>query len=225
MPRTPFFEKLFNMSLNEELLVKPNDGESVPNAVRRLRVRTSKYRPDGKTYVVEARDDHVWVKRVEFGRGGSAWRWLAMTNGETIRLSDSPGLSEITAAKKRADYLNDRPKQRGMWQVQQASDGGLDVLCVIDADGNFNEEPARAKQAKEETEERRALGRASAYRATAAFVRTEAKRTTSGTDNWLLEKAERFDLLAAIQKDEAEALAANRERAQATTKGQTSGGK
>lgn len=81
---------MFDLPIDAYLLIQPDNGETVERALKRIKVRASKYRAEGRAYVVAVEGGAVRVQRVEMGTSKKYSAWEGMKAGDTILWSEDP---------------------------------------------------------------------------------------------------------------------------------------
>ena len=163
-------------------------------ALKRIKVRASKYRSDGRSYRVTQHGDAILIVRVPFGQTNKLASWEQMAAGDVILLSDKPTAKQIASAKNTANYLNlVKVAGHGLWRVEIDAKGRLLVRCYMDRQGRFYEPPQLNSSGRPMTPAQMAAQRASNWRTSAAHIRGEARRATHGNREALFQVAEAFE--------------------------------
>lgn len=224
MRRTETLQKILDLDVYEDILVAPESGEELAATIKRLKMRTSKYRRlHEKTFVVEAEGNAARVTRIPFDSSKRYWRWIKLNLGEKLVLSEQPTPRDIEAAYQSAQYINYSIGVRGVWQTRLDGQGRLITVRVVAEDGTSLEDLARAR--KEEAARLRPpiprweeLERqASNWEQTSRWNMEQAQRTTGGMVRVLTDVAEKFQARADALREEATVLRSDAERKQTAT--------
>lgn len=197
MTRRGPFKEMFDLAIGRDVLMHPMEGESIEAALKRLKVRASKYRAEGRSYRLTQEGDTIRVQRVPFGTTNKLASWEGMIAGEQILLNDRPTPKQIAAAKQSVNYLNSVKEGRGVWHADTASDGRLFVTCLVDRQGNVFDPPRKDVIVTSLTPEQKAAALLTAYEGIAAHVRKEANSASHGTKEALLHVASGYESRAA----------------------------
>ena len=71
------FKDMFDLRIGDQLIMSPAEGETVEAALKRIKVRASKYRSDGRSYRVTQHGDAILIVRVPFGQTNKLASWGA----------------------------------------------------------------------------------------------------------------------------------------------------
>lgn len=191
MARSALFQAMFDLPIGGDLLMPLEAGETPEAALKRLKMRASKYRKKGRSYSLCIEGDAIRVRRVAFGANKKLASLEAMTAGEVIVLHERPTPSDIKSAKNTIAYLNAKPGVVGYWVVERDQSGRLVVICRMDAHYKFDPALQRSAAPSPPTEHEKQTRFAAQCRLIAAFDRKEADRAGSeGARKELLRMAE-----------------------------------
>lgn len=150
MARPGPFEEMFNLKIGEQMAISPGPGEPVDKALKRIKLRASKYRAHERYYVVEKEEDAIHVMRVPLGKNKKLWRYDEMKMGERILFSANPTAADLRSAQNRVHYLHNTGREK-QWRADMI-EGRLYITCAWD-----NESAQRERERERERERREAL--------------------------------------------------------------------
>lgn len=215
MSRPKSFERILDLDVYGEVHLEPENGEGLVAAMKRLKVRTSKYRKlHNKSFVVEPHGGMARVTRIPLGSSKKHWRWIKLKLGETLVLSENPEPDEIKAAYHSVRHLNEKFQGYGYWETRRDSERRLLAIRTLGEDGTSLDDLARTRR-KEEARLRPPRARyeelerkASLLEDSAKFNMSQSYGQTGGTANVWRRLAEKFQEEADALRNEAALLRA-----------------
>lgn len=126
--------ELQSLRPGESVVVKPEPGESLPDALKRLRSGLPRTKVDLTSFRCEIDGSAVRIHAVPKGRGKAA-SLKSMKAGQYLLVSRSPSPSDIKKARDRASYAS-LSKGTGVWEVVIDQVKGLMIVCVVATDGS-----------------------------------------------------------------------------------------
>ena len=210
MKRSESLQKILDLDVYQDVLVTPKAGEELATTIKRLKMRTSKYRTlHEKSFVVEAEGDAARVTRIPFGSSKTYWRWIKLELGETLVLCEEPTSRDISAAYQSVEYVNYSIGVRGFWQTRLDELGRLIAVRVVAEDGSSLEDLQR--ELREEEARNRLLispyekleQKANTLDDLARFNMAEARHFGGGTVEFYTRMAEKLSNEAQALREEA----------------------
>lgn len=147
-PLTAESLKLRTLSVGEDLLVSPDEGETVDQALNRWRRRLSRQRD--KTVSFRSRIDgaQIRIQKTAAGRNRKTADLIMMEAGTYLLLKTKPTPSDVKKAQNLASYatgkikgpLNKNGKPESCcWLPAKDRQGRLLIVCVCDANGRCDD--------------------------------------------------------------------------------------
>lgn len=147
MSRQPHFQAMFDLPVGATMIMAPQPRETVEAALRRLKLRGSKWGRDGRAYRMKVADGNVVIQRLAVGRHLKHADWWLLSGGARLLLKERPDPADLKKAKATADYLNGTRWLRDWekagspregyrdwlrWKVEIDHVGRLVATCVLD---------------------------------------------------------------------------------------------
>lgn len=147
MTRQPLYAEIYDLPIGGEIEVSAIAGETAEAALRRLRVRTSKW--IDRFYRLKVTGSSVCLQRTLPGQHTKMGDWLMMMAGDRLLLKSCPTERDVKKAWDAANYLSGvrpmRLRDRGQgdlsrgghWRTFLDEERRLVAECVVDVDGRY----------------------------------------------------------------------------------------
>lgn len=158
MARPGPYEELFNLPILGEMVIVPELEEGPEAALKRLKLRASKYRSQDRSYRMKIVNGHIHVQRTPFGLNTKMSDLLMMKAGQRMLLKSNADPSDRRKATSAAFYLNTTRYRNltrgdplhhtksgftGYWEIEIDVVNRLIAYCGVDVEGQFDEHLSR----------------------------------------------------------------------------------
>lgn len=132
MARPHPFNLIYQLEIGEHLLVEPKPDETLESAIKRIKLRLSKYRKDERSYFTTLDGAAIRIERVPFGLNSKYWPWIKLRQGERMLVCDGATEADVRRVQQSIQFLDKGARYEKSWEWRREK-GSLYVQCVFDA--------------------------------------------------------------------------------------------